>query len=134
MIGTGLGSAFYLFLTYKRTQVSTVKDVLKLVVLADKIFTAPSIIVQLTTGIMLSNLLGMTYTKWFWIVISVSSIVFILWGRAAFIQLKLRKILDQENQISKKFHNLMKIWFYLGVPSFLASVFLYYMMVYKAFL
>ena len=134
MIGTGLGSAFYLFLTYKRTQVSTVKDVLKLVVLADKIFTAPSIIVQLTTGIMLSNLLGMTYTNWFWIVISVSSMVFILWGRAAFIQLKLRKILDQENQISKKFHKLMKIWFYLGVPSFLASVFLYYMMVYKAFL
>src|SRR4030095_14217256 len=100
MIGTGLGSAFYLFLTYKRSQVSTIKDVLKLVILADKIFTTPSVIIQLITGVMLSNLLGMTYTDWFWIVISVSSIVFVLWGRAAFIQLKLKKILEQENQIS----------------------------------
>ncbi len=134
MIGTGLGSAFYLFLTYKRSQVSTVKEVLKLVILADTIFTTPSVIIQLVTGVMLSNLMGMTYTNWFWVVFSVSFIVLVLWIRAAFIQIKLKKILENENEIPEKFHRLMKIWFYLGVPSFLGSVYIYYLMVYKPFL
>lgn len=134
MIGTGFGSAFYLFLTYKRSQVSTLKEVLKLVLLADTIFTTPSVIIQLITGVLLSNMMGLTYTNWFWVVISVSFIVLVLWLRAAFIQVKLKKILEQENEISEKFHSLMNVWFYLGVPSFLGSIYLYYLMVYKAFL
>lgn len=134
MIGTGFGSAFYLFLTYKRSQVSTLKEVLNLVLLADTIFTTPSVIIQLITGVLLSNMMGLTYTNWFWVVISVSFIVLVLWLRAAFIQVKLKKILEQENEIPEKFHNLMNVWFYLGVPSFLGSIYLYYLMVYKAFL
>lgn len=134
MIGTGLGSAFYLFLTYKRSQASTVKDVLNLVILADTIFTAPSVVVQLITGVMLSNLMGLTYTDWFWVVVSASLIVVVLWIRAAFIQARLKGILARENEISEEFHRLMKLWFNLGVPSFLGSVFIYYLMVYKPFL
>ncbi|MBI4947841.1 MAG: DUF2269 domain-containing protein [Bacteroidetes bacterium] len=134
MIGTGLGSAFYLFLTYKRSQVSTIKDVLKLVILADIIFITPAVITQLITGVMLSDLMGLAYTNWFWVVLSTSSIVLVLWIRAAFIQVKLKKILEHENEIPEKFHRLMKVWFYLGVPSFLGSIFIYYLMVYKTFL
>lgn len=134
MIGTGLGSAFYLYVTYKRSSVSTVKDVLKFVILSDKIFTAPSVVVQVVTGILLSNIMQLTFTRWFWIVISVSFIILILWLRAAFIQVKLNKILEEENQLTDRFHKLMDIWFYLGIPSFLGSIFLYYMMVYKSFL
>ncbi len=134
MIGTGLGSAFYLFLTYKRSSVTTVKEVLKLVILADTIFTTPSVIIQLITGVLLSNLMGLTYSNWFWVVFSVSFIVLVLWLRAAFIQLKLKKILEKENEIPEQFHRLMKIWFYLGIPSFLGSVFIYYLMVYKPFI
>ncbi len=133
MIGTGLGSAFYLYLTYKKSQVSTVKEVLKLVIFADTIFTAPSVVIQLVSGILLSNLLGFTYTDWFWIVISISVIVFVLWIRAAFIQIKLRKLLDEEDKISEQFHRLMKQWFWLGIPSFLGALALYYLMVYKTF-
>lgn len=134
MIGTGLGSAFYLYVTYKRSSVSTVKDVLKFVIIADKMFTAPSVVIQLITGILLANIMQLTYTRWFWIVISVSFIILILWLRAAFIQVKLSKILEEENQLTDRFHKLMNIWFYLGIPSFLGSIFLYYMMVYKSFI
>jgi len=65
MIGTGLGSVFYLYFTYKNAQFSTVKEVLNLVFIADMIFTTPSVIVQLITGILLSNRMGLTYTNWF---------------------------------------------------------------------
>ena len=131
MIGTGFGSAFYLYFTYKKGNVGTVRDVLKLVILADTIFTTPSVFLQLITGILLTEMIGLTFSKWFWQVMGISLIVFVLWVRAAFIQLRLRKILEQENEITDKFHREMKIWFYLGIPSFSASMLIYYMMVFK---
>ncbi|MBL4735110.1 MAG: DUF2269 domain-containing protein [Flavobacteriales bacterium] len=133
MIGAGIGSAFYLFLSYKRYQASTLKDVLKLVVMADSVFTAPSIIIQFITGLMLSNMLSLTSTDWFLIVMGVSGLILVMWLRAAFLQIKLRKILEKENEITPEFHYLMKVWFYLGVPSFLGALYLYYLMVYKPF-
>lgn len=134
MIGTGLGSAFYLFFSYKKAKASTVKEVLKLVVLADSIFTLPSVIVQLITGIFLSNLLNMLYTKWFWIVIAASIIVLTLWLIAVFIQYKLKRLLDEKEEITAQFHSLMKQWYFLGILSFSGSIFLYYLMVYKPFI
>ncbi len=134
MIGTGAGSAFYLYLTYKKCQFSTVRDVLKLVVFADMIFTAPSVIIQLITGVMLSNLLGFTYTNWFWVALSVSFVVFVLWIRAAFAQVRMKKLIEDKSELPAEFHRQMKIWFYLGVPSFLGAVYLYYLMVYKSFM
>ena len=83
------------------------------------------------TGVLLTEMLGLTFGKWFWQVMGISFIVFVLWVRAAFIQLKLRKIIEAENEITEEFHRLMRIWFYLGVPSFLASMVIYYMMVFK---
>ncbi len=134
MIGTGLGSAFYLFFSYKNAKASTIKDVLKLVVVADSIFTLPSVIIQLITGILLSNLMSLLFTKWFWIVSGVSVIVLVLWIIAVFIQYKLKRLLEEKEEITPVFHALMKQWYYLGVFSFLGSVFLYYLMVYKPFL
>lgn len=133
MIGTGLGSAFYLYFTYKNSSPETIKDVLKLVIKADTIFTTPSVLVQLITGILLSNQMNLTFTYWFWVVCSVSLVILVLWVRAALIQLKLRKILERDEYISDEFHQKMKIWFYLGIPSFLGSIYIYYLMVYKPF-
>ena len=133
MIGAGIGSAFYLFLTYKIYRISTLKDVLKLVVLADFVFTAPSVIIQFITGMMLSNLLHLTDTNWFRLVIAISGVVLVMWLRAAFIQIKLRKMLELKNELTAEFHYLMKVWFYLGVPSFMGAMYLYYLMVYQPF-
>ena len=69
MIGTGLGSAFYLFMTYKRGSVQAIKEVVKLVVLADTVFTFPSVVIQIITGIGLAERMNLTYSKWFWVVI-----------------------------------------------------------------
>ena len=133
MIGTGLGSAFYLFFTYKKLHFESLQNVLKLVIKADLIFTTPSVIIQVVTGIMLSNMLRLTYTNWFWVALSASLLMIVLWVRAAFVQVTLKKLLEKEKTISKRFHRGMKIWFYLGVPSFFLALYLYYLMVYKPF-
>ena len=134
MIGTGAGSAFYLFVTYKKSQFSTVKDVLKFVIIADLIFTTPSVITQLITGLMLSNILGLTGTDWYWIVLSIGFVVLILWLIAAYIQVKMKKLIEYKTELPPKFHRFMTVWFYLGVLSFAAAIYLYYLMIYKTFM
>lgn len=134
MIGTGLGSAFYLYATYKTALFTTVKEVLKIVIIADLIFTTPSVIVQLITGLMLSQKLNLLQTDWFWIVLSISFIVLILWLGAVYIQYKLKRIINDKDSLPTQFNSLMKIWFYLGIPSFLLAMYLYYLMIYKPFI
>ncbi len=134
MIGMGFGSAFYLYFTYRRGNETAVREVLRLVILADTFFTAPSVIIQLITGIVLSEILGLTYSRWFWQVFGISIIIFVLWIRAAYLQVLMRRILESENQMTSEFHGHLKAWFYLGLPSFAGSIILYYMMVYKAVL
>lgn len=134
MIGTGLGSAFYLYVTYKTARFTTVKEVLKIVIIADLIFTTPSVIIQLVTGLLLSDMLNLMQTDWFWVVIWVSLGVLIAWLGAVYIQYKLKRTITNENSLPKLFKTLMKIWFYLGVLSFLMALFLYYLMIYKPFM
>jgi uncharacterized membrane protein len=104
-----------------------------MVIFADKIFTAPSVLLQLFTGIWLSELTGRTFSEWFWAVIGVSLLVFVLWVKAAFIQIRLDKILTKSGEVNEEFHKQMRIWFWLGVPSFVGSMYIYYLMVFKNF-
>ncbi|HMV81058.1 MAG TPA: DUF2269 domain-containing protein [Leptospiraceae bacterium] len=131
MIGMGFGSAFYLYFTYRRGNETAVREVLRLVILADTFFTAPSVVIQLVTGILLSEILGLTYSRWFWQVFGISIVIFVLWIRAAYLQILMRRILDSGSQMTPEFHRHLQAWFYLGLPSFAGSVILYYMMVYK---
>jgi len=134
MIGTGLGSAFYLYVTYKTSSFVTVKEVLKIVIIADLIFTTPSVITQLITGLLLSDKLHLTETSWYIMVLSVSLVVLVLWLIAVYIQYQLKKTIENKTTLPKYFNKLMSIWFYLGIPSFVLSVYLYYLMIYKPFI
>lgn len=133
MFGTGLGSAFYLFYTYKFSSFATTKEVLKIVIIADYIFTTPSVILQLATGLWLSSMMGLLSTKWFVIALVFSLIVYALWVRAVFIQLQMKKTLENEKEFNDRFHRQMKAWFFLGIPAFFGTMFIFYMMVFKPF-
>lgn len=134
MVGTGLGSAFYLYYSYKKYSTETFRDVLKLVILADWIFTTPSVVVQLVTGLWLSQMLGLTYSGWFWLSLSVSAIVLVLWIAAVVIQYRLDALLTAGRDIRPQADRWMRLWFLLGIPAFLGAIFLYYWMVYKPFM
>jgi len=133
MIGTGLGSAFYLFITYKTTNTATVRDVLKNVIFADIIFTTPSVITQLITGLILTEQLNLYDTQWFYLVIIISFFVLILWLGAVVIQYKLKRIIKNSTNFTSQFNKLMMIWVILGVPSFLLAIYLYYLMIFKPY-
>lgn len=70
-VGTGLGSAFYLFFTNRSGEVRAIAIVSRRVVIADWLFTTPTAIVQPLTGFWLLHLSGVPWNAG-WIVWSLA--------------------------------------------------------------
>src|SRR5438477_437362 len=65
LFGTGIGSAFYMFMANRSKDVASIYFTTRNVVIADFIFTTPAIIIQLLTGIGLMHVAGYTFAdKW----------------------------------------------------------------------
>ena len=65
MVGTGFGSAFYLFFTHRTRNVQAIAEVSRLVVRADTWFTAPAVVIQPLSGWYLASQAGWTLdTPW----------------------------------------------------------------------
>ncbi|MCB2081947.1 MAG: DUF2269 domain-containing protein [Rickettsiales bacterium] len=68
LFGTGLGSAFYMFMANRRREPTGMHFAVCHVVIADWLFTTPAVIVQLVTGVGLVHVLGLEFSEpWvFW--------------------------------------------------------------------
>lgn len=63
LFGTGLGSAFFMFMANCRKEIHGIYFVARHVVIADWVFTTPAVILQLVTGIYLAHLQGYALTE-----------------------------------------------------------------------
>ena len=136
LFGTGIGSAFYKFMTDRSGNVQAIAQTNKLVVLADWFFTTPTIILQPITGVWLAIILGYTLTS-SWLVLSIVLYIVagLCWLPVVLMQIKMRdlaQLAKKQNQLlDKHYANLARIWFWLGIPAFTALVGVYYLMVFK---
>lgn len=71
LFGTGLGSAFYMFVTSLTRDTRVIATVVRYVVIADYAFTTPTIIIQPVTGLYLIHLAGFPLSST-WIVVSIA--------------------------------------------------------------
>ncbi|MFV1982719.1 MAG: DUF2269 family protein [Thiohalomonadales bacterium] len=133
LFGTGLGSAFYKYVTDRTNNIHAIAETNKIVVLADWIFTTPTIIIQPITGYLLVTRSGFSLTD-SWLVLSV--FLFILtglcWIPVVFLQIKMRNlsiIASQANiSLPASYYRYTKVWFYLGIPAFIAMLGIFYLM------
>ena len=63
LFGTGLGMAFFKWITDRSGNVTAIRVVSEKVVLADWLFTLPAIIVQVATGVALMKTLGYSLSQ-----------------------------------------------------------------------
>ncbi len=63
LFGTGLGSAFYMFMANRRKDIAGIYFATRHVVIADWLFTTPSVILQLVTGLILAQSLSLPLTE-----------------------------------------------------------------------
>ncbi len=136
LVGTGFGSAFYLFFVNKSKNLEAQALVSRLVCRADWWFTTPTVILQPITGIAMATIAGWPLTTP-WIIISLVLYVFagVCWLPVVWIQLKMAKLaqlaLQNKTALPPEYWKLAKIWECLGYPAFIAMVAIFYLMVNK---
>ncbi len=136
LLGVGGGSAFYKFMADRSGNLEVIVHTNKMVVLADWLFTTPSVIIQPITGIMLMNLLSISlWTPWLLgsIVLYIFSCV--LWIVAVYLQIRMKNmaLLAQKTErvLEKDYFKLVKYWTMLGLFSSLAMAGIFILMVFK---
>ncbi len=131
LFGTGLGTAFFMFRAYKSENAEAMRITTENVVLADWFFTTPAIVVQILTGIWLTQRLGIPYNSvWFVTVIALFFLVGACWLPVVWIQIRVRNLI-RENGSNNSYRKLMTAWIALGLPAFLSVLVLFVLMVYR---
>lgn len=137
LFGTGLGSAFYMYFTSRTRNPQAIAVVVRQVVIADWVFTTPTIILQPVTGFYLMHLAGMPLTTTPWILWSVA--LYLLAGAAwlpvVWMQIQMRDmaatVADAGGSMPPRYWRFLRIWVALGVIAFAALVAVFYLMVAK---
>lgn len=136
LFGTGVGTAFFMLSAYLSKDIATLKRTTSHVVLADWLFTAPSVILQPITGIALMWILHYPFTSlWFAMVLGLYILTGCCWLPVVYIQYKLRNqvfLLADNAVLPPSYHRLMRWWVGLGIPAFLSVMLLYWLMVSKS--
>ena len=136
LFGTGLGSAFYMFFASRTRDPRVIAVVVKYVVIADWLFTTPTIIIQPLSGFYLIHLGNLSITA-AWIVWSV--VLYLLAGAAwlpvVWMQIQMREMATEAARtgtaIPERYWRFLRWWVALGVVAFVALVIVFYLMVRK---
>ena len=139
LFGTGMGSAFYKFMTDRSGNLAAIAQTNRLVVLADWLFTTPTVILQPITGVALALLAGYPLSS-SWLLLSMLLYVIagLCWLPVVVIQIRMRDLsqqaLAEHGELDQRYARLQRIWFWLGVPAFAALLLVYWLMVSKPLL
>lgn len=125
-----------MFMANRRKDITGIYFATRHVVLADWIFTTPSIIIQLLTGIALTHILGYELTQgWvFWALI-LYFFAGACWMPVVWMQIKMRDMakhaLDTGEALPRRYWKLDRWWVMLGSLAFPAIIIVFYLMVYR---
>ena len=139
LFGTGLGIAFFAWFGYRRAmaigEIDGLRAVLRLTVIGDTFFTAPAVVVQLVSGIVLIDLNQWSLlSPWSLTVFGLYAAVGALWLPVVVIQILMSREADRAlsiDELEPGFHRRYLTWFALGIPAFLTVVGIFYLMVAK---
>jgi uncharacterized membrane protein len=130
LYGTGLGSAFYLYFAFRGGDIAAIRQVARLVVWADLVFTTPAVLLQPLTGWAMFVRAPLP-DPWLLWVLGLYGLVGACWIPVVFIQVRLRDLALRSERVSDEMRRWMRLWVALGVPAFGAGPVLYGLMVFK---
>lgn len=139
LFGTGMGIAFFAWFGYRRAMASGgidgLRAVLRLTVIGDAVFTAPAVLVQLVSGLVLVHQNQWSLVSpWSLTVLGLYLLVGALWLPVVVIQILMSREVAAATSMSDltaDFHRRYLIWFVLGVPAFLIVIVIFYLMIAK---
>jgi uncharacterized membrane protein len=143
LVGTGFGTAFYLFFANRlrlagseRPSMEAQAVVCRLVVRADLWFTTPAGIVQPLSGFALMRLAGWPFTApWLELSLALYLLAGMCWLPVLVLQVRMARTVAADlaagRPLSASYWHDAKAWERLGYPAFAAMVAIYALMVMK---
>ena len=136
LFGTGLGTAFFMWMTHRSGNVSAIAAAARITVLADWLFTTPAVIVQPLSGVLLMRLIGYPLsTSWLVVAIVLYVLAGACWLPVVALQMRMRayaqRAMRDGTDLPASYHRCMRCWFALGWPAFAAVLATFWLMVAK---
>ena len=136
LVGTGFGSAFYLYFIHRTRDIHAIAEVSRLVVKADYWFTAPAIIIQPLTGLAMVSIAGYPLTQtWLLWTYALYVLAGVCWLPVVWLQIRMAAmagaILNSSAPLPARYWQYARYWEWLGYPAFLAMFAIYGLMVFK---
>ena len=136
LFGTGLGSAFYKWRADQSRDPAVIAVTNKNVVLADWLFTTPTVFLQPLTGVLLAYHQGYSFATP-WLLLSMLLFLFAgaCWLVVVYLQLKMRDAsllsLSKSTLLPATYYQHARVWFWLGVTAFSCVLTVYALMISK---
>ncbi len=136
LFGTGVGSAFYMFMANRRGEMAGMYFAVRHVVIADWLFTTPAVVVQLLTGLWLAYAGGFPLTEgWVMWGLLLYGFAGLCWLPVVWMQIQMRDMLRQAivtgQPLPARYWRMDQGWILLGSLAFPAVVAVFYLMVLK---
>lgn len=136
LVGTGFGSAYYMFFANRTRNVTAQAVVSTLVVRADWWFTTPTVIIQPLTGFGMAYLTGLPPgTPWLAASIALFFFAGVCWLPVVWLQIRMaamaQKAVRSGSALPDAYWRYAQWWEWLGYPAFVAMLAVFYLMVAK---
>jgi uncharacterized membrane protein len=137
LVGTGFGSAFYLFFANRSASLAAQAVVCRLVVRADFWFTTPAVIVQPLSGIAMAHMVGWPLsTPWLSASLLLYGVAGVCWLPVVWLQVRMSRLADAAlkagaMQAPPLYWRYARLWELLGYPAFAAMLVVFWLMVNK---
>ena len=136
LFGTGLGTAFHMYLACRSGEVAGIAQVSRQVVLADWIFTTPAGLVQPATGLWLIHLAGYGFAEpWLLVSYLLYALAGLAWLVVVKLQLDMRRLAETAQRdrsgLTESFTRAFRLWVRLGWVGFGGLIGVYTLMIFK---
>lgn len=136
LFGTGFGSAFYKFMADRSGNLTNIAITNRHVVLADWIFTTPTVLLQPITGVLLAQARSYPMLSG-WLAVATGLFVFagLCWLPVVWLQIRMRNdanaAMNGSGQLPERYWRDARLWFWLGIPAFCSMVVVVWLMIAK---
>lgn len=136
LVGTGFGSAFYLFCANRSGSLEARAVVCRLVVRADSWFTTPAVVIQPVTGVWMAWHAGWSLeAPWLLASIVLYALAGACWLPVVWLQWRMSSMaaaaVSGGGQLPALYDRYARLWERLGYPAFGAMLIVFYLMVNK---
>jgi uncharacterized membrane protein len=134
LLGTGAGIAFFMLLAHLTSRPVLIAGVVRIVVIADFVFTATAVVAQPVSGILLVRNVGYSlFDTWILWSIILYIITGLFWLPVVWMQMRLRNLAATAardgTELPAAYHRTFWWWFAFGFPAFAAVVAIFWLMI-----